>query len=363
MFYALLIFTIAYALFVIFIISGLFKHNILPIYNLETLPFVSIVIAARNEEKNLPGLLDDLINQEYPYDKFEIIIIDDRSYDSTPKILLDASENYSFIRTFRVDKESKQMTPKKNAIDLGINESKGEIILATDADCRVGPLWVASMTYSLVNKNGITIGFSEIDDLKNTLFESYQKIDFLAILTANAGAAGWGHYWSGTGQNLGYYKKDYFEIGGFEPVKDKISGDDMYLVQSISNLNNGYIHIDPNSFVRTKAMDSIKNFINQRARWSSNSKENYKGTPLFFSFLVVSFVENLLILISICFMGKGYFIWGFKALLDSFVIILGAKLFERSFNITTYFFWAILQPVYIPIIGVLGLINKYSWKK
>ena len=62
-------------------------------------------------------------------------------------------------------------------------------------------------------------------------------------------------------------------------------------------------------------------------------------------------------------MGKGYFIWGFKALLDSFVILFGAKLFERSFDITTYLFWAILQPFYIPLIGVLGLINRFSWKK
>ena len=77
----------------------------------------------------------------------------------------------------------------------------------------------------------------------------------------------------------------------------------MYLVQSISNLNNGYIHIDPNSFVRTKAMDSSKNFVNQRARWSSNSKENYKGTPLF-SLFSSFIVENLLILISICFWVK-----------------------------------------------------------
>ena len=55
----------------------------------------------------------------------------------------------------------------------------------------------------------------------------------------------------------------------------------MYLVQSISNLKKGYIHIDPNSHVKTKAMTSIKDFINQRIRWSSNSKENYKS-PLFF---------------------------------------------------------------------------------
>ena len=123
MIYVLLIFTIAYTVFVLFIISGLFRHNILPVSNLETLPFVSVIIPARNEEENLPDLLDDLINQEYPFNKFEIIIIDDRSYDSTPEILLEASENYAFIKTITINKKSKHMTPKKNAIDLGIKES------------------------------------------------------------------------------------------------------------------------------------------------------------------------------------------------------------------------------------------------
>ena len=67
-------------------------------------------------------------------------------------------------------------------------------------------------------------------------------------------------------------------------------------------------------------------------------------------FLIVSFFENLLILISICFLGKGYFIWGFKAFFDGIVILFGAKLFERSFDITTYFFWAILQPLHIRLL-------------
>ncbi len=214
MFYLLLIFTAAYIFFSIFIISGLFKHNILPISNSVTLPFVSVIIAARNEENNLPPLINDLIKQEYPLGKFEIIIINDRSNDSTQKILDEASESYSFIKNIEIDKKSKEMTPKKHAIDLGIKESRGEIIIATDADCRVGPLWVASMTYSLINKNGIIIGYSEIDDKKGTFFEKYQKLDFLAIIAANAGAAGWNLYWSGTGQNLAYFKKDYLEIGG-----------------------------------------------------------------------------------------------------------------------------------------------------
>ena len=112
----LLILTFFYLIFILFIISGLFKHNVLPVSNLENLPFVSVVIAARNEEHNLPELLDDLINQEYPINKFEIVIVNDRSYDSTQDILIESSENYSFIKNIKIDKKSKNMTPKKNAI-------------------------------------------------------------------------------------------------------------------------------------------------------------------------------------------------------------------------------------------------------
>ncbi len=363
MFFLLLVFTSLYLFFTLFIISGLFKHNILPISNSVTLPFVSIIIAARNEEDNLPNLIDDLINQEYPLEKFEIIIVNDRSSDSTQNILAEASENYSFIKNIKIDKESKEMAPKKNAIDIGIKESRGEIILATDADCRVGSLWIASMAYSLINRNGIIIGYSEIENKAGTFFEKYQKLDFLAILVANAGAAGWNHYWSGTGQNLAYYKKDYLKIGGFKPVKDEISGDDMYLVQAISRLKTGYVHIDPNSHVKTEAMKSIKDFINQRIRWSSNSKSNFKNTPFFFMFLIVSFFENLLILFSIILFKKGLLMWGIKITIDGIIILFGSRLFEKSFDIKTYFVWAILQPFYIPFVGTLGLFNKFSWKK
>ena len=363
MFYLLLICTAIYIYFILFIISGLFKHNVLPVAHSKNLPFVSVVIAARNEENNLPELLDDLINQEYPLNKFEIIIVNDRSSDSTPEILKNASDNYAFIKTININKKSKVMTPKKNAVNEGIKSSKGEIILATDADCRMGALWIASMAYSLMNKNSIIIGYSEISDIKKSYFEKYQKLDFLAILIANAGASGWNQYWSGTGQNLAYYKKDYFEIGGFHPVKSKISGDDMYLVQSISNIKRGYTHIDPNSFVKTKAMSTIKDFINQRIRWSSNSKSNFKNEPLFFTFLLTSFLENFLILLSILFFKQGYLFWALKIFVDGVVILFGSKLFDRKFDLKTYTIWAFLQPVYIPLIGFLGLFNKFSWKK
>ena len=235
-------FICCYLFFIIFIVTGLFKHSVLPIQSSIELPMVSIIIAARNEEASLPSLIQDLINQEHPLDKLEVIIINDRSTDSTKEILAKAEEDYALIKTITVQQASSNMTPKKHALTLGIESAQGNIIVLTDADCRVGKLWASSMAYSVMNKDCICIGYSEIGFYNNSLFEQYQHIDFLSIISANTGAAGWGYFWSGTGQNLAFYKDDFISINGFEPVKDQISGDDMYLVQAISKLKSIMVH-------------------------------------------------------------------------------------------------------------------------
>ena len=153
---------IAYVGFVLFMVSGLFKHTELDVRSYDRLPNVSVVIAARNEEDHISNLINDLIVQEYPLDKLEVIIVNDRSADMTLSILNEASDNYAFIKIISIDELSKEMTPKKNALSKGIKSAVGEIIVLTDADCRVGKLWVSSMAYSVMNQNSITIGFSEM---------------------------------------------------------------------------------------------------------------------------------------------------------------------------------------------------------
>ena len=84
---------------------------------------------------------------------------------------------------------------------------------------------------------------------------------------------------------------------------------------------------------------------------------------MFFTFLLTSFLENLLILLSILIFKQGYLFWGLKIFVDGVVVAFGSKLFDRKFDLKTYTIWAFLQPVYIPLIGFLGLFNKFSWKK
>ena len=355
-------FICCYLFFIIFIVTGLFKHSVLPIQSSIKLPMVSIIIAARNEEALLPNLIQDLIKQEYPLDKLEVMIINDRSTDSTKEILAKAEEDYALIKTITVRQASTYMTPKKHALTLGIESAQGNIIVLTDADCRVGKLWASSMAYSVMHKDCICIGYSEIGVYNNSLFEQYQHIDFLSIISANTGAAGWDYFWSGTGQNLAFYKDDFISINGFEPVKDKISGDDMYLVQAISKLKKGYVNIDPNSFVETSSMPNTKEFINQRVRWSSNSKSNANRNPLFFYFLLTMFMFNIITIGSFVFSGPWILLLCIKFCLEGIVIFLGGRLFDRKIEFLPYCLWSIMQPVYIPLVGILGLRGKFIWK-
>ena len=360
--YLILICITCYALFITFILSGLFRHKVLKVSSYDALPRVSVVIAARNEEDQISNLINDLIIQEYPINQLEIVLVNDRSTDSTLDIITEASNNYAFIKVVSINEESKEMTPKKNALTKGIESALGEIVVLTDADCRVGKLWVSSMAYSVMNQNCISIGFSEVTNENDSLFDRYQRIDFFSIIIANAGVSGWGAFWSGSGQNLAFYKNDFEAIDGFQDVRKRISGDDMYLVQAISNLKNGYVHIDPNSFVKTSPVKSVSSFFNQRVRWSSNAKMNFYDAPLFFGFLLTMMIYNLLILFSFLLGNPWLSLLSIKFILDALVIFLGGKLFDRNMDILAYCVWAILQPIYVPLIGIWGIRGKFYWK-
>ena len=255
------------------------------------------------------------------------------------------------------------MAPKKYALENAIKKSKGEIILATDADCRVSSDWATSMA-SLVNQtNKVVIGYSKISG-QNSLIHEIQKIDFLGIMAANGGLLANGIICSGSGQNLGYKKKDFFDIGGFEPVKHKESGDDMYIVQKISKTKGAIFNYDKDSFVSTLPKNSLASYINQRIRWSSNSKLTLFTSPLFFLFLASAFLANINILISLLFSLNTFIILTVvKFLLELLVLNIGSKLFLTRFSFFSYIVWNLTQPVYILIVGIGGLADKFTWIK
>ena len=94
---------------------------------------VSVILAARNEEKNIRNILTDLAGQNYPQDLYEVIVANDFSDDRTADIVRDFAQKHSCIKLLNMDSIPPNFSPKKFAIQSAVELAKGDIILATDA--------------------------------------------------------------------------------------------------------------------------------------------------------------------------------------------------------------------------------------
>lgn len=354
-----------YLLFTLYLFGGLLR---LPsgsgFANAEN-PKISVVVAARNEEASLPILLDDLQKQDYPEHLMEFIIADDRSDDNTWSVIQTRSQTDDRIKGLKITELSPSMTPKKYALTKAIEHSSGEFILATDADCRVKNTWVKSMAASLSSGKGIVVGVSAVDAGNGSLLSKYQALDFLALVAANAGALGWGSAWSGSGQNLAYRKELFNKIGGFSRVAQRISGDDIYLVQAISKISPAGFNLSAESFTQTAPEKSIRGFLNQHIRWASNSSLAIGRKPAFFLFLLSAFLGNLFLLSSLLFPTLQFVFpiaFGIKFFCEGLVVFTGASRLQQEVNLSTYVLWSLVQPIYIPLMGICGLMGKFRWK-
>ena len=113
---------------------------------LSSLPQISVLVAACNEEAALPDCLDSLAAQDYPADLSEFIIIDDGSTDRTAEIVDTWAARHPRFRLVKLaDQPPQELGPKKRALSAGIQISTGEILMVTDADCTLGPRWVSLM--------------------------------------------------------------------------------------------------------------------------------------------------------------------------------------------------------------------------
>lgn len=96
------------------------------------LPLVSIVVAARNEERNISEALQSLLNLDYP--EYELIVVDDRSEDDTGDILDEMACRDARLRVIHVDFLPPGWLGKNHALWVGSQRASGAYLLFTDAD-------------------------------------------------------------------------------------------------------------------------------------------------------------------------------------------------------------------------------------
>jgi glycosyltransferase involved in cell wall biosynthesis len=116
---------------------------------MKELPFVSVIVPTYNRASLLKRLLESLREQTYPADKFEVLVVDDGSTDETPQVVEEFARSAPFaVRYFR--------QPRKGpaaARNLGIQQSRGEIVAFVDSDVTVAKDWLTNAVhYFLTDK-------------------------------------------------------------------------------------------------------------------------------------------------------------------------------------------------------------------
>ncbi len=333
----------------------------------EIIPNISVIIAARNEEKSLPVLIDSLIAQSYS--QFEVIIINDHSTDDTENILQQITDN-----RFRYINLSDHLTDhisayKKKAIETGIKVSKGELIVTTDADCIAGQDWLATISAFYQQTGAKCIAAPVKIAPGKTLLGLFQSIDFCTLQGITAAAVSSRTHMMCNGANFIYTRNAFNEVKGFEGIDHIPSGDDMLLMQKIYDQypDKVYYLKSENAIVTTEAAAGWREFFNQRIRWASKSTD-YTDKKIFYILMVVYFYNLLfpVLALTMFWYDKGWMMlllfMLFKVLVEFPFVASVAKFFGLSKLMWYFPFLQPLHIIYTVIAGWLGKFGSYQWK-
>ncbi|MEE1945983.1 glycosyltransferase [Pedobacter sp. KR3-3] len=330
---------------------------------------VSILIAARNEEDNIGLTLDDILAQDYDKSLVEVIVIDDHSTDQTASIIRSYADRG--VKLIQLNESNALNSYKKKAIQTAIGQSTGELMITTDADCRMGPQWLSTVVDYYETKGYKMISSPVAYFEEKSLFEKLQTLEFSYLIGLGASTIGNNNPSTCNGANLAYEKEAFFEVGGFTGIDDLASGDDELLLHKMAAIYEGKIGFLKNrdAVVYTHAKPTLREFIQQRKRWASKSTR-YKDKAVIILGLSIwlfnfSIIINLLLAI----------IFPQSESLWFLIVQLLSKLFiEFVFlaSVTSFFkrkqllvLLPVLNPfhiLYFIYIGIAGNSGKYNWK-
>jgi len=326
---------------------------------------VTIIIAVRNEAKNITNLLKDISEQTYPLDLIELVIVDDHSTDRTPEIIKEFTLESPYVIELI---ELTDSVGKKSALKEAMGRATNEIILSTDGDCRTGTNWISSMTSCFENEEIKLVSGPVKMYPQNTIFQRLQSIEFSSLISSGAATLTLGWPTMANAANLAFRKSAFEEVNGHEEINVS-SGDDVFLLHKISSSYRDAVRFcrDAQAIVNTEPSNNLQEFYNQRKRWSGKW-QFYKDPPTI-SLAIFVFLVNLVLISLPLLILSGIMTWVIAV--NLFVLKLAfefwflretQKFFQSKFLLHEFLILAIIYPYYVTFMAVAGLLGGYQWK-
>lgn len=330
---------------------------------------ISIIIPVRNEETTILNLLDDIRNQHYPQEKYEVFIIDDHSTDSTSEKVtsfIKGVPNF-FLIPLKIDAFVNSY--KKKAIELGVQAASGDIIVTTDGDCRIGANWLKSINEMIVKTGAVCLCGPVTYSDNGTIFSNFQTIELAALLGSGAATISRGLPGMCNGANLIYKKEAFLSVQGFTGIDGIASGDDELLMHKLLEKYPNDVHFfkSREAIVSTKPNQTASELFHQRKRWAG--KWSYYKSPFVIGLAVFVFVFNLYIALGGILILTGLLNWKLflfhlfiKVIIESVFIIQILIFLKKKIHLFHLVLLQILYPFYTVFFGIVANFGGYEWK-
>lgn len=326
----------------------------------STRPFISVVIAARNEQDNIAQCLDSVLRQTYPKDRFEVIVANDGSTDKTGVVCKKYSSLHSNLSVFEVAEDPK-LKGKTNALAQAIDRSRGEILLITDADCIVPEKWIEGTALRYEPGVGI-VGGMTLQRAEDG-FGGMQSLDWAYLLGIAAAGVSYGNPLSTIGNNLSFRRRAYDDVGGYRSIPFSVT-EDYSLFQAIVRTGKWeYLYpVDPDILVNSQPCRTLRELYLQKKRWGKGGID--MKTSGFF-IMAIGFLTHLLIFGSLYYgsLAGGGEALLIKMLADVFFLNRVLRILKRRSDLKYFFFFQLYAFCYVialPFIVFFG--GRVEWK-
>jgi poly-beta-1,6-N-acetyl-D-glucosamine synthase len=343
-----------------FIYSRIIFHRRDPLHYQELKP-VSVIICARNEENNLRAFLPKVLEQVYPL--YEVIVVNDCSWDNTKELLEELSQKYKHLKTTTIREDEKFRHGKKLAVTVGIKAASYEQLLLTDADCEpASENWLKEMQKNFSKEKELVLGYGGYFREKGIL-NNLIRYETMTIAMQYMGYALAGMPYMGVGRNLAYKRDLFFRNKGFANHLDIMSGDDDLFVQQVACKKNTTVQFSHDSHTRSIPEKTTGSWFSQKKRHLTTGWR-YKGKIKFFLSLEV-FTRYLLIA-SFIFLLINEFYTPYLIglfLLRFLVFLTVIKFVMKRLNEKYLFIPSLFYDILLPLTNIAAIISNFAVSK
>lgn len=246
----------------------------------DTLPPVSVIICANDQQADLFQRLPKVLEQQYP--EFEVIVVlDADNEDDSADLLRQMEKDYPNLYHTFIPAGSLYLSRRKLAVTLGLKASRYDWLVFTEPDCiPASTNWLYRLAQGMHDDKDVVLGsvFCTIEEKAAAWQKRLPKL----WMRRNLQTMGWalaGKPFSAMGRNLAYRKSTFIESGGFNNQLRISRGEDTLYINKIANAANTSVICHPEAFVYVSPYRSKRDWRQEHIEFSK-AVTHLQGAPV-----------------------------------------------------------------------------------